>query len=137
MIIADAAQVVGNKLYIIGGGWDRLGVDSFPKNHSMGIALAIRVPWNETNQRHAFEIEIASEDGETQTKLGGTFEVGRAAGITPGQHQRVQFGVNAIMGLRGPGHFVVMASIDGKEQQRVAFTVFGGAQPAIPTGPSG
>ena len=137
MIIADAAQVVGNKLFIMGGGWDKLGVDSFPKNHSMGIALAIRVPWNETNERHGFEVEIVSDDGETQQKLGGTFEAGRAPGTTPGQHQRVQFAFNAIMTLGGPGTFVVLARIDGEEQQRVAFNVIGGAQPAIPPGPSG
>jgi len=31
LILADAAQVVGNKLYLMGGGWDKLTINNvFP-----------------------------------------------------------------------------------------------------------
>ena len=131
LILADAAQVVGNKLYLIGGGWDRLTIAGFPKNHAMGLAMSIRVPWNQTNERHSFEIEITSEDGQSIQKAGGNFEVGRAPGTVPGQDQRVQFAVNAIMLLAGPGTFVVLARIDEEEKQRVTFNVVGSEQPVV------
>ena len=45
LILADGAQVVGNKLYLMGGGWDKLQINGgFPKQHATGIALAIKVP---------------------------------------------------------------------------------------------
>ena len=125
LILADAAQVVGNKLYLMGGGWDRLTVDKFPKDHAMGIAMSIRVPWNQTNERHSFGIEITSEDGETIQKAEGSFEIGRPPGIQAGQDQRMQFAISAIMHLGGPGTFVVIASIDEEEKQRVTFTTVG------------
>ncbi len=130
LILADGAQVVGNKLFLMGGGWDKLQVaGGFPKQHSMGIALAIRVPWNETNEKHGFEIEFVSEDGTTIEKLGGNFEVGRPAGSQPGQDQRGQFAVNAIIEFEGPGTFVVLARIDGEERRRVAFNVMAAGAP--------
>ena len=129
LILADAAQIVGNKLYVMGGGWDRLAVDKVPKQHSMGIAMSIRVPWNHTNERHSFEIVITSEDGQTISKAEGTFESGRPPGVTVGQDQRVQFAMNAIMTLGGPGTFVVLAHIDDQEEKRVPFNVIGSQQP--------
>ena len=131
LILADAAQVVGNKLNLIGGGWDRLSVAEYPMPHAMGLAMSIQVPWNQTNERHSFEIEITSEDAQSVAKAGGTFEVGRAAGAAPGQDQRIQFAVNVIMQLAGPGTFVVLARLDDEEKKRVTFTVVGSKQPAV------
>ena len=131
LIRADAAQVVGNKLNLIGGGWDKLTITEFPKPHAMGLAMSIRVPWNQTNERHSFEIEVTSEDGHSIQKTGGTFEAGRAPGTVPGQDQRVQFAVNVIMQLAGPGTFVVLARLDGEEKQRVTFNVIGSEQPVV------
>ena len=123
LIISDAAQVVDKKLYIQGGGWDRLQVNTFPRQQSVGIALALRVPWNETNQQHTFSIEIVTEDGDSVSKLGGGFEVGRAPGIPNGQDQRVQMAVNVIMNFTAPGTFNVLARIDEGEPRRVLFNV--------------
>lgn len=123
LILADAAQVVGNKLFLMGGGWDRIVLNKLPSQHALSIAFAIKVPWNETNEKHAFEIEFVSEDGETIQKLGGTFESGRPPGIPAGQEQRVQTAVNAIMNFGKPGTIAVVARIDGEERRRVAFNV--------------
>jgi len=128
LILADAAQVVGNKLYLLGGGWDRLMVNSgFPVNQSIGIAVSFRVPWNETNEQHSFEVEVASEDGATIQKVGGGLEVGRPAGIPPGQEQRVQVAANAVLRLNSPGTYVIIARVDGTEGRRIAFNVVPGA----------
>lgn len=128
LILADATQVVDNKLYLQGGGWDRLHINTFPRQQSMGIALAMRVPWNETNEQHTFEIEIVTEDGDTVHKLGGTFEVGRAPGIPNGQDQRVQVAVNAIMNFIEAGTFNVLARIDGGPARKLVFNVVSGVK---------
>ncbi|MDP2744818.1 MAG: hypothetical protein Q8P00_07130 [Dehalococcoidia bacterium] len=132
LILADAAQVVGNKLYLLGGGWDRLMVNTeFPTNQRCAIAVSIRVPWNETNQKHTVEIEVVSEDPGTEKpksllKVGAQFEVGRPPGIPPGQEQRVQLAVDGILKIDSPGTKVVIARIEGQEMRRAHFNVVQG-----------
>ena len=63
LILADAAEVVGGKLYVMGGGWDRLTVHSQSAKKNLAVALALRVPWHETNRQHAFQIDMTYEDG--------------------------------------------------------------------------
>ncbi len=128
LILADAAQVVGNKLYLLGGGWDRLSVHgSFPVNQPVGLAISVIVPWNNTNEPHRFEIEVATEDSRSVGKAEGSFEVGRPVGIRPGQEQRIQVAASAMLRLDAPGGYVIVARIDGEERRRVSFTVVPGA----------
>ncbi|MBM3942114.1 MAG: hypothetical protein FJ316_04160 [SAR202 cluster bacterium] len=128
LILADSAQVVGNKLYLLGGGWDRLQVNAgFPVSHHCAIALAIRVPWNETNRKHTVQVEIISEAGETEepkplATVQGQFEVGRPAGIPQGQDQRFQLAFETNLALERAGVYVIVARIEGQEVKRTQFT---------------
>lgn len=132
LILADSAQVVGNKLYLLGGGWDRLMVNTgFPVSQRCAIALSVKVPWNETNQKHTFEVEVASEGPGTEElkglmKVGGQIEVGRPPGIPPGQDQRVQLAMETNLKIDTPGTKVVVARIEGQEMRRIRFTVVPG-----------
>jgi hypothetical protein len=129
LILADAAQVVGNKLYLMGGGWDKLTVNNqFPVDQRCALALSLRVNWNETNQKHNFEIEIMAEDSVTEQpkslmKAGGQFELGRPPGINPGQDQRFQVALEMVLKIDGPGTKVVIARIGGQEMRRLSFSV--------------
>jgi hypothetical protein len=129
LILADAAQVVGNKLYLMGGGWDKLTVNTpFPVDQRCALAFALRVTWNETNQKHAFEIEILSEDAATEQprslmKAGGQFELGRPPGISPGQDQRFQMALDMTLKIDGPGTKTIVARVAGQELRRVSFNV--------------
>ena len=127
LILADYAEVVGNKLYLMGGGWDVLTVNSeFPAKHRSAVAASFKVPWNETNQRHNVEIEIATQDGNTLAKAGGQFEVGRPAGIPAGQDQRWQLALNIEMTFEHPGTFVIIARVEEQEMTRSHFNVMAG-----------
>jgi hypothetical protein len=127
LILADYTEIVGGKLYLMGGGWDRLTVNSaFPLTKPVGLAAAFRVPWNETNQPQNVEIEIQTDDGESVGKVGAQFEVGRPPGMKPGQDQRFQLAANVPLTLRGPGGYVIVARVEGQEAGRVPFSVMGG-----------
>lgn len=129
LILADEAEVVNGKLYLMGGGWDKLWFNrQMPASRHMAVAASFRVPWNETNQRHGIEIELATEDGESLAKVTGQMEVGRPAGIAPGTEQRSQiaFSVDARFGKFGT--YVVNARVDDQEQERVAFSVVPGSK---------
>lgn len=132
LILADSAQVVGNKLYLLGGGWELLIVNTgFPVERHCAIAVSAKVPWNETNQRHTFEIEVLEETPGTEApkslvKVGGQFEVGRPPGIPLGSDQRIQLAINMNLKIETPGMRVVVARIEGQEMRRIDFNVVPG-----------
>lgn len=129
LILADSAQVIGNKLYLLGGGWDVLtSRRGFPFEQRCAIAAAVKIPWGETNQKHNFEIEMLSEDQNTEeiksmVKVGGQFEVGRPPGIQLGQDQRIQIAIDIGLKIETPGTKTVVARIDGTESKRINFNV--------------
>jgi hypothetical protein len=127
LILADYAEIIGGKLYLMGGGWDVLTVNTgFPLARSIGLATAFSVPWNETNQRHNVEIEFLTEDGQSIGKVGAQLEVGRPAGIKAGQQQRFQIAANVPLNLTNLGTYVVVTRIEGQESRRVPFNVVEG-----------
>lgn len=128
IILADAAEVVNNKLYIIGGGWENLTVNSpLPHLHPCAIAAAFRVPWNETNQQHSIEIAIDNQDGKELLKVEGQIEVGRPPGIPLGSAQRVQMAIKLGLPIEQFGTYVIIARIEGEEKRRVEFNIVPGA----------
>ena len=125
LILADSAQVVGSKLYLMGGGWDRLNVPKFPHTQTAAIAASVVVPWNETNEKHTFEIRVDTEDGETVARMNGGFEVGRPPGIPKGQDQRMQLALGFQLAVKDSGTIVIVASVDGAELKRTVFNIVG------------
>ena len=123
LILADAAQVNGGKLYLLGGGWDQLNVASFPVQQRMGLAASFLVPWNETNLRREVELTMVTEDGEEMLKINGQVEVGRPAGIPAGSEQRAQMAAEMGVEFKKRGVYSIIAKIDGEEAARIAFRV--------------
>lgn len=124
IILADGAEVVNNKLYLLGGGWDRLAVtNGFPAQQPVAVAIAFKVPWLETNQQHTIEIEIDDQDGREIFKVSGQVEVGRPPGLPHGQAQRVQFAIRLELPLDHPGTYVIVTRIEEHEARRVQFDV--------------
>lgn len=87
LILADFAQAVQGKLYLMGAAWDRKALQP-EQPLDFGFAAGIIVPWTLTNREHKFTIAIETADGE---KLGGSnvvsggFTVGRSAKAIEGQ----------------------------------------------------
>jgi hypothetical protein len=128
MMLADAAQAVGGKLYILGGGWSVIyGQAPF------AIALKIEVPWHEATDTHTMRLELQDADGQLVmgadgekplVAIEGTFSTGIPAGMKPGTPiDAVQtFGIPALP--LDPGRFVWKLTIDGREHEdwSIAFT---------------
>lgn len=123
LILGDFAEVVAGKLYLMGGGWEVTGAEALPFSRPLGIAVGIRVPWAQTNQRHTVSIEVQDEDGKQMAKIDGHFEVGRPPGIPSGQAQRVQMAMNVHLTFSHEGNFLVVAVLDGSPQARSTFRV--------------
>ncbi|HEX4699067.1 MAG TPA: hypothetical protein VH857_06870 [Actinomycetes bacterium] len=98
MLLADSAQEVNGKLYVLGGGWSVTGPDVPP----MAIAIKLDVPWSGANAPHQFVLDLVDEDGHPVSagdagggvRVEGSFEVGRPAGLRSGSDIDVAFVVN-------------------------------------------
>ena len=130
MLLADAAQAVGGKLYILGGGWSITGPDPIPS----AIALKIEVPWTATNRKHRLELRLLDADGqpvkiqtavgEQSVELNGDFEVGRPAGLPEATPLDVALAINiGPLPLQPERRYEWKCFIDGetKEDWRVGF----------------
>ena len=124
IMLADAAQAIDNKLYVLGGGWSITGPDPTPS----AIAIALKVPWDEANARHDMRIELIDADGrpivvgspEDQGKpvvIESQFEVGRPPGLRPGTPIDLAFAVNiSPLPLPPGGRYEWRLSIDGQSE---------------------
>ncbi len=89
MLLADAAQVVAGKLYILGGGWSVMG----PHPTRMVVAMKIEIPWDHADQRHDWELSLLDSDGrpvacaehgDHPVRHHGHFHANKPAGAEPG-----------------------------------------------------
>jgi hypothetical protein len=132
LLLADSAQAVDGKLYILGGGWSIIGPEPTPT----AIAIKLEVPWDQANRKHAWRLELIDQDGEPVTAPGpdgeprpveitGEFELGRPAGLKPGTPLDLPLAINlGPLPLPPGGRFVWRLSIDGEsdEDWQVAFS---------------
>jgi hypothetical protein len=123
LILADAAQVQGEKLYLLGGGWSLIWVKEFPAQHQMAVAAGILIPWMETNTRHQFKVQVRAEDGSMFGEISGEFEQGRPPGLPPGTTQRVMLSMNLGIRLEKPTEAVAELQLDGAVVKTVPFRV--------------
>ena len=135
LLLADSAQAVEGKLYILGGGWSVIGPEPTP----MAIAVKIDVPWDQTNRRHTWQLALLDADGspvaaeEHPIEIGGEFEVGRPVGTKPGTPIDLPLAINiGPLPLAPDARYVWRLSIDGHsdEDWRLAFST----RPAGPPG---
>jgi hypothetical protein len=129
LMLADAAQAVGGKLYVLGGGWSNIyGAAPF------AIAIKIEVPWSRASESHDFRlelldadghpVELPQEDGSTQPLvIEGQVSTGIAPGVKAGTP------MDAVLAISlGPlpldvGRYEWRLTIDGDTQDdwRLAF----------------
>ena len=129
LVLADYAQVVANKLYLMGGGWDKLTVNSPippPLDHHLAVAVAFSVPWGETNRRIPWELEIVDDDGHRLGKVDGQLEVGRPAGMPLGQDQRAQIAARIGIRFNQLGNYAVVVAPGEGEPRRFSFSLVPG-----------
>lgn len=87
LLLADAAQEVNSKLYILGGGWSNI-VNPTPP---VAVAIQVLVPWADANRRLPWTLRLLDQDGkavmtpeDAPILIQGELEVGRPPGTDPG-----------------------------------------------------
>src|SRR4030095_5665109 len=87
--LADAAQVVGGKLYLLGGAWNLYRANAFPTQAPIALVASILVDRGETGGRHTVRLTVADEAGvPIIPTLDWTVEVAKPEGSDPAMPQR-------------------------------------------------
>ena len=139
--IADHAQALGGKLYVMGAGWNLTG----PQPAPCALGGLLELDWHEANQPRIVRIELLTEDGKpvaVPTPTGqqpAVVEVNAEVGRPPGLRAGTTFNVPIAVNL-GPlpippgGQYVWRFSIDGetREEWRLPFSTRPAPQPPEP-----
>lgn len=118
LILADRAEAVNGKLYMMGGGWDHLYLAEFGQQQPISLGVGILVPWNATNQAHGLAVRVETEDGAELISAQLNFTAGRPPTLKPGQSQRVVLAFQLPVKLAALGTYVVKALINDNDQGR-------------------
>jgi hypothetical protein len=126
-LLADHAEAVNGKLYVVGGGFNRITAEQFPATHNhLSVAAVIHVPWDATNQPHTLELRLIDADGAPliPEPLRASFEAGRPPGLRTGDEQLVVmvFNFNGLQ-FGQPGMYEFHLLVDDAEMGRLGFAV--------------
>ncbi len=116
LLVADRAEVVNGKLYLMGGSWDRIQPQQFPHRMMLGIAVGVRIPFAYTDDQHTVAIELLHND----TRMIG-FEAKLATGRPPGMagmDMLVPLAFNIPIAIPAEGQVTLKAVIDGASGRR-------------------
>jgi hypothetical protein len=88
MMLADFAQAVEGKLYLMGGGWTEIGPDPSP----FAIVVQLSIPLHEIGTTHTWELNLLDEDMNPAklsnlpdaVPIHGEFSAGRRTDYPPG-----------------------------------------------------
>jgi hypothetical protein len=113
VVLADCAQAVAGKLFILGGGWKIFRATIFPS--PIQLALAISVSFNSTESAMKFPLAVRIlDDAGTPIapEVGGQIETGvPSADLPRGVNQSVPFAVNLNLSLPHPGRYKIMVTV--------------------------
>jgi hypothetical protein len=119
LLLADAAESVNGKIYVMGGGAARHLIPrgwTSPIQLRGDIALGILVDWHETNNRHEMVVRVVDEDEKAHIEAKIEFETGRPPGAKPGQEFRNLIAIKGPFPLPKPGAYKIVLELDGTTQ---------------------
>ena len=120
LLLAEHAEVTGNKLYLMGGGWDTMTVPGEPANIRLMVAAGLRVEWDETNTAIPLILRIDDDDAQEVFKLNGQMNVGRPPQLLAGTSQlnQMTFAVQAQLKRLGGYRITLTAGTEAAEVRR-------------------
>jgi len=134
-LIADHADIVNGKLYLMGGGWDVFHSAELPATIRMSVVVGVRIEWEETNKRHPVVVIIEDDDGQMLAKIEGAMQVGRPANLPAGGSQLSQMAANLPLNVKHYGGYRVRVTAgdeEGAVETSVPFRVLPRAQAPTP-----
>jgi hypothetical protein len=117
ILIADAVEYVGSKLYVMGGGWNEFRSASYPAVARIGIAMSITAGWDDTNRPISARLELHSPSETASSRplqIESTIVLGRSPMAVRGSSQRAFVAHNLALPLPRPGTYTITGFIDSQ-----------------------
>lgn len=114
-VLADYAEIVGGKLYLMGGGWDVNNVAAIPANLRIAVALGVRIEWEETDRAIPVLVAVEDDDGKEYLRMEGSLQATRASGVPEGSTQLSQLAANLPLSAPHAGGYIVRVSAGSGE----------------------
>jgi hypothetical protein len=122
LILADKAEAVNGKLYMVGGGWDSIAVRRLEEALQFSLAIGILVPWHATSLQHEVNLSVQDADGKELVRLQFAFKTGRPPLLPDGATQRVMLVLPFSLTIPQVGQYFVEVAV-GEVSKRVTFYV--------------
>ena len=121
-ILADAAQAVGGKMFILGGGWNVYRSASYPAPIQLAVAIGIGFSSGEIGNRYPLKIVIADEAGvPIVPEFTGQIENGQPAPDLPKEVPvKVPLAWNVSLAVPRPGRYGIVITV-GNAQADLSF----------------
>ncbi len=117
-LVADYAEVIAGKLYLMGGGWDTLHVPNVPAAVRFAVALGVRIEWEETNRQVPIRVTVEDDDGAPYARAEGSVSVGRPPDLPPGSPQVAKLALVLGVSLPQYGGYRVLVTAGEGETER-------------------
>lgn len=125
-MLADAAQVQGGKLFVLGGGFDTISARTVPVVHrSLTLAMVAEVDPDERHRDLEIAIALVDEDGQSlDVEAKGKLRVGAPPNLPPGSASIVPI-VSPFYNIRFPDAkgYAFVINFEDEELARVRFRV--------------
>jgi hypothetical protein len=123
-MLCDGAQVAGDKLFVLGGGWQTLRSSSLPFSHLFGLAIGVLVTPVELDRDHMFRAELKSDiSGAKLWDVEGTFRQSMKQGQPEQGAVRLLMAANIAATFEATGPYSMRFLIDGNELAKTTFEV--------------
>ncbi|NOX23754.1 MAG: hypothetical protein GXP36_11785 [Actinobacteria bacterium] len=128
-MLADAAQVQGGKLFVMGGGFDTISARKFPVVHrAITVALIAEVQPDERHRELEIAVNLIDEDGQDiGVAAQGRLRVGAPPTLPPGSPSYVPI-VTPFYNVRFPTPmgYAFAVRFEDEELTRITFRIVQG-----------
>ncbi len=122
LILADKAEILNGKLYMMGGGWDRRQISNIEGPTEISMVVGLLVPWNRANEEQRLSISVEHADGKViEPQINWAVTVGRPAHAAQGQTFRAMAAITGRWTLPGYGSYSVRASLSEATEKSTVF----------------
>lgn len=115
-LIADFAEMVGGKLYLMGGGWDTFTQAEVPAQLRLSLAVGVRVGWEETNKDFPVRVLFEDDDGHELVRIEASMNVGRPPQVPPGSRQLAQLAANVPITVQHHGGYRIVIRAGAEDE---------------------
>ena len=135
-MLAEGAEAVNGKIYILGGGVEAHLSPGFPTRLNVDLALSFLVGWGETNRKINLQLRVVDEDDTEAFHVDAQMVVGRPPTAKPGQDIRNLVAIRGPFPIPKPGAYkAVMYLNDTVQEPAFRFWVDKAPMPVQSTNP--